>query len=81
MVIHIISMCFCIFLSSFRRVCFKSDDFAQSYRLSKRVPKINPGHVKGVHDVNRRFVFVDEFYFERSSFPLKVFSQKSMDCL
>ena len=52
MVLKIISICFCIFMPSFRRVWFSSDDFAQSYGLSKRVTYMNPGHVKGVHDVN-----------------------------
>ena len=52
MVIKIKSMCFRIFLPSFRRVCFSSDNFAQSYRLSKRVTNMNPGHVKRVHDIN-----------------------------
>ena len=50
--IKTISMSFSIFLPSLRRVWFRSDDFAQSYRLSKRVTYMNPGHVKGVHDVN-----------------------------
>ena len=52
MEIKIISMCFCIFLPSFRRVWFSSDDFGQSYRLSKRVTNMNLGHVKCVQDVN-----------------------------
>ena len=55
MVIKIISLCFLIFLPSFCRVCFSSDDFAQSYRLSKRVTNMNPGHVKG--DVNEVPIF------------------------
>ena len=50
-------MCFRIFLQSFRRVWFSSDEFAQSYRLSKRVNNMNPGHVKGVHDVNEVALF------------------------
>ena len=57
MVIKILSMCFHIFLPSFRRVWFSSDDFAQSYRLLKRVTNMNPGHVKGVHDVNEVAIF------------------------
>ena len=57
MVIKIISMCFCILLLSFRRVWFSSDDFAQSYRLSKSVTYMNPGHVKGEHDVNEVVIF------------------------
>ena len=44
-------MYFRIFLSSFGRVLLSSDDFVQSYRLSKRVSCMNPGHVKDVHDV------------------------------
>ena len=52
MEIKIIFICFCIFLSSFRRVWLSSDDFAQSYGLSKRGTIMNPGHVKVVHDVN-----------------------------
>ena len=51
MVIKIISVCFCIFLPTFCRVWFSSDEFAQSYRPSKRVTNMNPGHVEGVHDV------------------------------
>ena len=47
MVIKIISLYFRIFWPSFCRVWFSSDDFAQSYRLSKRVTNMNPGHVKG----------------------------------
>ena len=50
--IKIISMCVRIILPSLHRVWFRSDDFAQSYRLSKSVTNMNPGHVKGVHDVN-----------------------------
>ena len=57
MVIKIISMCFLIFLPYFRRVWFSSDDFVQSYRLSKRVTNMNPGHVKGVHHVNEVDIF------------------------
>ena len=57
MVIKIISMCFRIFLPSFRRIWLSSDDFAQNYRLSKRVTNMNPGHVKGVHDVNEVAIF------------------------
>ena len=57
MVIKIISMCFRIFLPSFRRVWFSSDDFAQSYRLSKRVTNMSPGHVKGIHDVREVAIF------------------------
>ena len=57
MVIKIISVCFLIFLPSFRRVWFSSDDFAQSYRLSKRVTNMNPGHFKGVHNVNEVATF------------------------
>ena len=57
MVIKIISMCFRIFLPSIRLVWFSSDDFAQSYRLSKRVTNMNPGHVKSVHNVNEALSF------------------------
>ena len=56
-VIKIISMFFRIFLPSFRRVWFSSDDFAQSYKLSKSVTNMNPGHVKSVHDVNEVAIF------------------------
>ena len=52
MVIKNISIYLCTFSPSFRRVRFSSDVFAQSYRLSKSVTNMNPGHVKGVHDVN-----------------------------
>ena len=62
MVIKIIPICFLIFLPSFRRVCLSSDDFAQSYKLSKRVTNMNPGHVKG--DVNEVAIFfIDAFRF------------------
>ena len=59
MLIKIISMCFRIFVPSFRRVWFSSDDFVQSYRLSKRVTNMNPGHVKkySVHGVNEVAIF------------------------
>ena len=57
MVIKLISMCFRIFLPSLPRVLFSSNDFAQSYRLSKRVTNMNPGHVKSVHDVNEVAIF------------------------
>ena len=57
MVIKIISMCFHIFLPSFCRVWFSSDEFAQSYRLSKRVTNMNQGHVKRIHDVNEVAIF------------------------
>ena len=52
MVIKIISKCFRILLLSFRQVLFSSDDFAQSKWLLKRVTNVNPGHVKGEHDIN-----------------------------
>ena len=57
MVIKIISMYFRIFLPSFRRIWFSSDDFVQSYRLSKRVTNMNPGYVKSLHDVNEVAIF------------------------
>ena len=57
MVIKIILMCVRILLPSFRRVWFSSDDSAQSYRLSKRVTNMNPGHVKGVRDINEVSIF------------------------
>ena len=75
--IKIISMCFCIFLPSFRRVWFRSDDFAQSYRLSKRVTNMNPGHVKGVHDVNEvAFFWLMNLTFREVHF-LSKYSPKS----
>ena len=78
MVTNIISMCFRIFLSSFRRVWFSSDDFVQSYRLSKRVTKTNPGHVKGVHDVNEVAIFwLMNFAFRKVYFLSKYSPQKS----
>ena len=52
MVIKIISMCLRFFLPSFCQVWFSSDDFAQSYRLSKRGININQGQVKGLNDIN-----------------------------
>ena len=74
----IISMYFRIFLPSFRRVLgFSSDDFAQIYRLSKRVTKTNPGHVKGIHDVNE----VSIFWLMNFAFPLKVVPPKSNELL
>ena len=57
MVIRIISVYCRIFLPSFCRVWFSSDVFVQSYRISKRVTNMNPGHVKGVHDVNEVTIF------------------------
>ena len=57
MLMKIISIYFPIFLQSFHRVWFSSDDFAQNYRLSKRVTNMNPGHVKSVHDVNEVAIF------------------------
>ena len=78
MVITIISMCFRIFLSSFRRVWFSCDDFAQSYRLSKRVTNMNPGHVKGAHDVNKVAIFwLMNFAFREIHFLSKYSPQKS----
>ena len=72
MVIRIISMFFRIFLSYFRRVWFSSDDFAQSYKLSKRVTNMNPGHVKGVHDVNEVAIFwLMDFAFREVHFLSK----------
>ena len=56
MVIIIIPLCFRIYLPSFCRVWFSSDDFAQSHRLSKRVTNMTPGHVKG--DVNEVAIFL-----------------------
>ena len=53
-------MCFCIFLPSFCRVWLSSNDFVQIYRLSKRVTNMNPGHVKGVRDVNEMALLIDE---------------------
>ena len=55
MVIKIILICFLILLPSFPRVWLGSDDFAQSYRLSKRVTNMNPAHVKD--DVNEVAIF------------------------
>ena len=57
MVIKLISMCFRIFMPSFRRVWFSSNDFRLSYRLSNRVTNMNPGHVKCVQDVNEVTIF------------------------
>ena len=57
MIRKMISVCFRIFLPSFCRSWFSFDDFAQSYRLSKRVTNMNPGHDKGVHDVNEVAIF------------------------
>ena len=55
MVIKIILICFPILLPSFPRVWLGSDDFAQSYRLSKRVTNMNPAHVKD--EVNEVAIF------------------------
>ena len=76
MVIKIISMCIRIFLPSFRQVWFSSDDFAQSYRLSKRVTNMNPGHIKSVHDVNESAIFKLTNFVFRGSFPIKIFPLK-----
>ena len=66
MVIKIISMFFRIFLPSFARVWFSSDDFAQCYKLSKRVTNMNPGHVKGVHDVSEvAILWLMDFAFSK----------------
>ena len=76
MVIKIILICFCIFLPSFRRVWFSSDDFGQSYRLSRRVT--NPGHVKGVHDLNEVAIFwLMDSTFREVHYLSKVFPPKS----
>ena len=72
MVIKVISMCVGIFLPSFRRVWFSSDDFAQSYRLSKRVTNISPGHVKGIHYVNEvAIVWLMKYVFRKVHFLSK----------
>ena len=77
MVIKIISMCFRIFLPSFRRVWFSSDDSAQSNGLSKRVTNMNPGHVKGVHDVHYVNVSVlIKFSQKTSGFTLIIVSSR-----
>ena len=82
MVIKIISICFLILLPSFPRVWLGSDDFAQSYRLSKRVTNMNPAHVKD--DVNEvaifwlmHFAFRAHFLSKYSPLPHK----KAMNCL
>ena len=78
MIIKIISMCLRIFLPSFRRVWFSSEVFAQNYRLSKRVINMNPGHVKGVHDVNEVSIFwlmnftLREIHFLSNYYPKKI---------
>ena len=56
-VIKVISMCFRIFLPSFRRVWLSSDDFAKSYRPSKRVTDMNPGHVKSYNTSMKSLYF------------------------
>ena len=78
MIIKIISMCFRIFLPSFRRVWFSSDDFAQSYRLSKRITNMNPGHVKCVHDANEVAIFwLMDFALKEVHYLSKYSSKKS----
>ena len=69
-----ISMCFRIFWQSFRRVWFSSDDLAQSYRLSKRVTNMNPGHVKG--DINYVTIFLLMNFALRVHFLLKYSPKK-----
>ena len=82
MVIRLISMCFRIFLPPFRRVWFSSDDFAQSYRHSNYVYNVNPGHVKGVYDVNEVAIFwLMNFAFREVHFLSKYSPKKAMDCL
>ena len=69
---------FPIFLPSFHRVLFSSDDFALSYRLSKIVTNMNPGHVKGVHDVNEVAIFwFMNFTFREIHFLSNYSSRKS----
>ena len=81
MVIKMISMCYRIFLPSFRRVWFSSDDFVLSNRLSKRVTNMNPGHVKGVHDVNEvAIIWLMNFTFRENHFLSKYIPQNAMDC-
>ena len=82
MVIKIISMCFRIFLPSFPRVWFSSDDLAQNFRLSKRVTNMNPEHVKGLHDVNEVAIFwLMNMAVRKVHFLSRYFPQKAMDCL
>ena len=67
-----------IFLPSFRQVWFSSDDFAQNYRLSKRVTSMNPGHGKGVHDVNEVALYwLMSFAFREVHFLSKYSPKKS----
>ena len=71
-------MCFHTFLRSFRQVWFSSDDFAQSYRLSKRVTNMILGHVKGVHDFNEFAIFwLMNLAFREVHFLSKYSPQKS----
>ena len=48
---------FSYLFATFSPIWFSSDDFAQSYRLSKRVTNMNPGHVKGIHHDNEVAIF------------------------
>ena len=78
MVIKVLSMCSRMFLPSFRRVWFSSGDFVQSYRLSKRVTGMNPGHVNEVAIFwFMNFTFREVYFLSKYSPP----PTKAMDSL
>ena len=80
-VIKIISMCFLYLLAISSLSLFSSDVLGQSYRLSKRVTYMNPGHVKGVHDFNEVTIFsLMDITFREIHFLSNYPPRKAIDC-